>query len=198
MSKKVWWGLGAAGALMSLSIANPALAAGDSLVDVEEMLPVLGQPPTANDRLPEGIDPGELGDIRQSTVRSLGSDGTAEYWVARAGSSNLCLILNIPGGAEVSASACGPITSFYRTGIALGAGESPDRPERSVVAYLLPSDVEMAKLTPLLPSIESSTYNARSNMLSMPWHGETMLPEVELPRSNGEIFNFVPLENGES
>lgn len=190
--------LGVAGTLFLASIATPVIASteGPSPVNVEQMVPALAERQAKKDLLPSNLDSERLGGVRLDTVRSLGSDATARYWVARAGSADICLLVHIPGGADVSASTCGPITEFYRSGLSLAAGENPDSPERSVQAYLLPDDIEISKLASLSLNARSSstTVDTEANMLTMRWHDGAQLAPVDVPRSNGQDFRLAPLQ----
>lgn len=193
MKREALGATGFAAALIVLSAAFSTAASGKPRVDVEEMLPILGASQTAHDRIPDGIDLDAIGGVRPETVRRLGIDDTAEYWVGRAGSARVCLILHISGGAEVTAATCGLITDFYKRGLALQAGENWKDPERSARVYLLPADVDAAKLSPMLTKIPSTSDGAEVNLLSEQPQGSSLLRPTDLPRDNEGVFRFTPL-----
>lgn len=83
------------GLLVALSTALPATARGGPQTSLEEMLPVLATSQGPSDRIPAAVDLAELGNPSPSSTRFLGSDGTADYWVARIGGSQVCLILYV-------------------------------------------------------------------------------------------------------
>jgi hypothetical protein len=193
MAGKILGATGVVAALIVLSAALPATAGGESRVEVEEMLPALGAPQTSADHVPEGIDLDALGGVRPETVRSLGTDETADYWVGRAGSSRACLILHLPGQEPITAATCGLIMDVYRQGLALDAGSQRDDPTRSAQAYLLPSDVDPAKLGSMLTKVSSNRDGDKTNLLSRQQLNTTPLQPAALPRNNGEVFEFTPL-----
>ncbi|MEV0155498.1 hypothetical protein AB0H57_17390 [Micromonospora sp. NPDC050686] len=193
MNRKILGATGVVAALIVLSATLAMTACGGSRADVEEMLPALGAPQTEDDRIPEGIDLDALGGVRPETVRRLGADDTAEYWVGREGSSRVCLILHIPGGAEVTAATCRSITDFYEKGLALEAGGNRGDREPSAQAYLLPIDVDTAKLSPVLTRVPSASDSIETNLLSLQSQDASSLQPTDLQRKSGKVFGFTPL-----
>ncbi|WP_422770228.1 hypothetical protein ACN28C_26420 [Plantactinospora sp. WMMC1484] len=193
MNRKALRATVVAAVLVVTSAALPATA--NEKVGVEEMLPVLGAPQVPGDRIPGGIDLDAIGGVRPETVRRLGSDDVAEYWVGRLGSSSTCLILHIAGGSEVTAAACGSITDFYNKGLALQAGESRNNPTRSAHAYLLPADVDATALSPMLTKVSSASDSTGPNLLSRQPQDAAPLQPTDLKRDKGNIFTFRPLSN---
>lgn len=178
--------------LLAISPAAASIGRGDGRVSLEEAVPALGEEKTQLDRLPRNIDVAVIRGIRLDSVRSLGSDGVGKYWVARSGSSSICVILRIIGGAQVTASSCGPIAEFYRQGIPIAAGEAMDRPELSVQAYLLPSDVEVSDVLPKVANRAEVT--SQSNLITARWYGGPLLSEVTVKRTGRQSFRFRPIE----
>lgn len=175
-------------ALSLVATALPAAADGSS-VNVEEMLPMLATPQTALDLVPKEVTLDSLGEIDADSVRAIGSDGVADYWVARSGTSQVCLILYIPGGNEVSASTCASLAHFYRAGMGLIAGESMTDPSRSTEVYLLPADINPSDLLVRMDS--SPLPKISANLLSM--RPSNSLRPADLSRMDGSIFNFNPI-----
>lgn len=193
MNKKALGIAGATAALVVTFAAIPATADEAPRVDVEDMLPVLGEPQTAHDHLPTEFPLDAFGGVRPETVRSLGADDKAEYWLGRAGSSNICLMLHIPGGAEITAATCGSITDFYKGGLALEAGAKRQSPNSSAQAYLLPSNVDAAALGSMLTKVSSGSDGIRANLLTRQSSDTTPVRPADLKRGSGEVFTFNPL-----
>ncbi|MFV2010477.1 MULTISPECIES: hypothetical protein [unclassified Micromonospora] len=182
-------------ALNVISTALPALAQDAPRVEVERMLPILALPQSVQDRVPEDVDLGHLGNVSRESVRFLGEDDIADYWVGRSGNTQVCLIVKISGGNGVSASACASVTDFYRTGLGLGAGESVNGSEGSIEAYLLPADIDPIDL-------------GAARHMKQAWQGRpdahllTVRPQVgsnwkgsEVERDNGISFRFTPISS---
>lgn len=109
-------------------------------VNVEDVLAVLNEPKAEYDNLPDGVDHAALGGIAPDSVRYLGQDALARYWVGVAHDSAVCLVTVIPDGNQIAASACASFPEFYEKGIGVVAGESREAGDRSTEAYLLPDD----------------------------------------------------------
>lgn len=183
-------------ALIGVATALPAITDDADRLDVAEVLPMLAMPQTAADSVPEVVRLDELGGVDETTVRSLGSDGTADYWVARAGQSGVCLVAHIPGGNEISASTCGTIADFNRRGLAIIAGQSRSDLSTSVEAYLLPSDVDVSAIASggmVMKSSGSATHRALLTVNPQ----DPRLQAAEVPRQHGDPFQFTPIQLAE-
>jgi hypothetical protein len=188
--------IGAVGvaAFVALATALPAIAEDGSRTSVEEMLPILASQQSASDRVPESVGISALGDISEESVRSLGGDGVANYWVARAGTSEVCLILEIPE-EKISASSCGSIADFYHHGISLAAGPSVDDPSSSTEAYLLPADIESSDIGVSKLHTEKQAMGLGAGLVtSRPQESPVRLSEVI--RDDGSVFEFAPVTLG--
>lgn len=95
-------GVAGVGALIALSTAFPTAAENKPQVTIKSVLPVLTAPQSQEDRLPAGMQPSQLGNVSPGSVRYLGSNAAAKYWVGQAGIAKVCLIVQIPGGNHVS------------------------------------------------------------------------------------------------
>jgi hypothetical protein len=180
---------GAAGALIvGAAFAAPAAQA-QSAVSLAELVPALSAPQTAADQVPAVVDLEALGVTDTSTVRALGSEGDASYWVARSGAEDICLIVHIAGGDEIGASSCGPVTSFASTGMGLMAGADPTIEESTAEGYLLPADVQIPGEAGV--SARSADPSSSANLLIVAPGDEVEAFETE--RADGSTFTFNPL-----
>ncbi len=180
---------GAAGVLIvSAALAAPAAQA-HSAVSLAELVPALSAPQTAADQVPAVVDLEALGVTETSTVRALGSEDGASYWVARSGAEDICLIVHIAGGDEIGASSCGPVTSFARTGMGLMAGADPSIEEGMAEGYLLPADVQVPGEAGV--SARSTNPSSSANLLIVTPEDEVEAFETE--RADGTTFTFNPL-----
>ncbi|QKW15621.1 hypothetical protein [Verrucosispora sp. NA02020] len=176
--------------LIVLSTALPAIAGDDSRTSIEEMLPVLAVQQSVQDRVPASVELDKLGNVSQESVRYLGRDDVANYWVGRAGTSQVCLILQISGGNEVSASTCTYVTDFYKKGLGLVAGGDGQTAE----AYLLPADIDPTELG-------AESYDPRqkgrvvpgANLLTVRSKATSGWKGSEVRRSDGSSFRFSPI-----
>lgn len=191
--KKSLGAAAAVAALIGVATALPAMTDDADRLDVEVVLPMLALSRTAADSVPKAVDLDNLGGIDEATVRSLGSDGTARYWVARAGRSGVCLIAHIPGGNEISASTCGTISDFNRRGLAIIAGQSRSDLNTSVEAYLLPSDVDVTAIASSSMLRKSSDNPAHPALLTVNPQ-DPRLQAAEVPREHGDPFQFRPIQ----
>lgn len=178
--------VGAAG-LMFAATAMPAAAT--STKPVEDVIPALAAPQTVADTAPSTINLDVLG-VEAADLRSLGSDDVADYWVARSGNEDVCLIAYIRGGNEVASSACVSIADFYRTGVGILTGESRDDPSRATEAYLFPADVDAGAVTQSGDARRSATTGSQF-IASRP--GDIDFAPTTLTRADGSAFAFSPI-----
>lgn len=177
-------------AFLALSTFASSSALGDAHLSVEQLIPQLDVAQTVADKVPDVVDLSALGAIDFDSIRSLGTDGVANYWVGRVGTSQLCLIMHIPNGYEVSAAACGEISDFHQQGIGLRAGESVNESERSAEAYLLPSDVQPSAIVAKYKLELREGTNA--GLLAVT-PGSLSAETITIPRMGSSDFSFVPL-----
>jgi len=180
-------------ALIALSAAVPATAGNSSAVGLEDMLPVLAVPQDDTDRMPHGIDLADLGGVSKDSVRAIGSDEAARYWVGRSGTSEVCLILQVAADSEMAASTCAPITEFYRNGLRLVAGKSADDPSSSAEAYLLPADIDLAAIGAPEARATARSVASSPNLVSGRPDQLEDLERVEVRREDGSTFYFNPI-----
>lgn len=178
-------------ALIALSTAVSATAGGSSTVTLEEMLPVLAAPQTDSDRAPDEIDLASLGGVLEDSLRWAGSSETGNYWVGRAGTSNVCLVLQLAADPLTSASACAPITEFYRIGLKLRV-EMGD-PSAAAEAYILPADIDVIAIGASQATATADVAVEGVNLVSGRPNELKGLKPSEVPRDNGMTFQFYPL-----
>jgi hypothetical protein len=178
---------GAGGLLLAATVIP---AAASPSVPVDEAIPALASPPqTEADAAPSVVNLDALG-VEASELRSLGSDEVADYWVARSGTEDVCLVAHIRGGNDVASSACVSIGDFYQSGIGLVTGESQDAPDRSTEAYLIPADVD-ATLDPHLDeALQAMTAEAQFVAVRP---GSIDFTRAEIERADGSTFVFTPI-----
>lgn len=164
--------------------AAPSMASSSSGTPLDQLIPELAVAQTSNDALPDNMKLEDLGPIDATSLRHLGEDELAEYWVGRSGSTQVCLIITLRDYPGVGASACGEATDFYNQGIALSTGNAEIKSE----AYLLPADVPIGELT-----------NAKSlsSGVGLLVAGSASIPtdSVEIIRPSGQTFTFSPLQD---
>ena len=186
--------VGTVAGLVVLTAALPASAAERS--DINDLVPAFATNQNAQDRSLESVSSEAFGALNADSVRWVGRKGTAEYWVARKGNSNVCLVMHIPGGMEVVAVTCAPAEDFYRKGLSLEAGGSPDEPDASAEAYLLPGDVDAGGIVSR-PELRTAALAAaagdRANLIVVE-PGKSGLSQAEVAREDGSGFHFVPLD----
>lgn len=182
-------------ALAVVAVALPASAEDKSRVQINEMVPAFAESQTEADKVPNTVNLGALGDIDEGTTRSLGSDDAAEYWVARSGPSDICLVMYLGGENELSSSVCGPIADFYRTGLGLRSGVDVNDPATSAEAYFLPADVALTDIAPDNISLKSNESAPSASLLTVQPENTDLKP-VKVPRADGSYFSFTPLFEG--
>lgn len=182
----------ATAAALSLGASTPAWAELPGTTAVGDVIPALATAQASNDMVPDGIDLVALGDINPDSVRSLGSDDLASYWIGQSVNGDVCLISYIPSGNEVAGSSCAGLPAFQQSGLAMITGEDVRDPSRSTEAYYLPDGVDVSDLG------SSRILNARvrpdgpSNFVSgRP--GSLELHAVKFQRPDGTTFRFTPL-----
>src|SRR5690625_5199876 len=138
----------AAGAILGglVAIVAPTVVHSSSQVTVEDMIPTLATPRSADDALPDDVDLSQLGAVDPATVRSLGNDGGTGFWVGLGESSKVCLIMTLSEGGEYAGSACVGQRDFYDGGVALALSDHTGSTIDEVEAYLLPADVDATSL----------------------------------------------------
>lgn len=184
--KKIVYGLGGVVALITTAVVAPSASASDGQ-QIESLIPAFERAQTPADRVPSTVDLFALGIYDDSTVRALGSDESADYWVARSGSSDVCLITHIAGGNEIAASTCVGVSSFYEAGLGIAAGDELPGHEKTAEGYLLPADVNLGRATDRTSGIRSSA--ADPNFLIA---DEAMEPAT-FEREDGSLFEFAPI-----
>lgn len=189
-SRRVIQGAVAAGAVGLFLAATALPAAASSAQPVEDVIPALAVPQSAADAAPDTVNLDALG-IDAHELRSLGSDDVADYWVARSGNEDVCLIAYVRGGNEVSSSACTSIADFYQTGLGIVTGESRSNPDRSTEAYLIPSDVD-ANLVPQVAEARQGAALAGTQFVAAR-PGSVDFVRAEVERSDGTTFVFTPI-----
>lgn len=190
-------------AIVAVGAVVPAYADNSDATSVETLLPELAQPQDPQDeKLAEEADLEALGGIDPESVRSLGADELGSYWLGRAGSSEVCLIVQAPGDYRVTSSTCTDIARFSETGLSLRTGESADR-ENNPEAYLMPADVPSHEVTALSGSSEiasrrSAESGAQSGLLVVrSGDASDLLDPATLQREDGSSFEFTPLGHEE-
>ncbi|MGO1544840.1 MAG: hypothetical protein ACTHXA_10935 [Gulosibacter sp.] len=173
------------------SLSFPVVSTAESAVTIEDMIPLLTQPQTKIDTVPESVDLEALGNISSASVRLAGEDALAQYWIGLTEASEVCLIMHIPTSG-ISASTCGLATDFYSSGLGLVAGESRDDPSSSAEAYLLPFDIDSSE-------VGASTSLSRDrgvegvNLVTVPYQANGLF-SVDVERANGGAeFHFDPI-----
>lgn len=184
-------GLIATTALVAGAIASPAIAS--STKPIEQVLPALSAGYVSADAIPEVVDLETFG-VLDEDVRAVGSDEVADYWIARQGSENVCLIIYIRGGNEVSSASCTTIADFNLSGLSLVTGEDRSAPDRSSEAYYLPADVATSEI-PGETNMRRSAGSDTQLIAGRP--GELGLNSSIVSRDDGSEFKFVPLESAE-
>ncbi len=170
----------------------------------EEASAILAAPKTDGDLMPM-LDRERLEDIRLDTVRSLGSAGDADYWVAVSEDDEICLITGfIEAESSITATSCSTLSRFFETGLAGGARGLAADGEVVSEAYLLPDDVNAEPLSEhvgeyLVPveapegiTAERATLQEEVNFFSLR-PGARGVPPVELDRTCGGPFTFSTL-----
>lgn len=187
---RVFQGAVMAGAAGLLLTATAMPAAASSAKPVEDVIPALAAAQTTADAAPSIIDLDALG-VDASELRSLGSDDVADYWVARSGNEDVCLVAHVRGGNEVASSACVSIADFYQHGLGIITGESQDTPDRATEAYLIPSDVNVD----LVPNGEEARLaEATSTQFVAARPGSVDFTRTEIERTDGSTFVFSPIQ----
>lgn len=174
-------------ALVVGATALPSIAEDPSRTTLVQMIPALSKQQTKGDLPTEAVDLSIHG-VDEESIRYLGADDVAKYWVAQSVSAEVCLVMHIPG-IEVSASSCAPITDFYRSGIGLKAGQSVDDPANSAEAYLLPSGISVSSI---LAEWDSTDLILLGENLVTVTSGTSLQP-VTVARNHGSDFYFSPL-----
>lgn len=179
--------VGVVGAVVALSVSIvPANA--DSGLSKVEMLPILAADQGASDMVPMRVDLETLGEIYPATTRLLYEDETTKVWVGENRVKEICLIVDV---ADVQASGCADMPSFYRHGIGLFTTANPGVPEMTASAYLLPSDVDPAVIDPSAGS--ANVRNVRYINLIVGDVVEAGGSPMTVTRPDGSDFTFTPL-----
>lgn len=177
-------------AILALTAATPAWSANTTAIS--EVAPILATAQTASDLPPAVVDLGALGGIDADTVRSLGSDEIASYWIGQTSNSDICLITHIRGGNEVASSSCRTIPEFNLMGLGLITGEGTDDPSRSAEAYYLPSDISLSEIgAPVQAEVSGRASTDGAFTSGRP--GSLDLDEADVKRADGSTFRFQPL-----
>ncbi|HEX7351624.1 hypothetical protein [Brachybacterium sp.] len=183
--------------------AVPAYADGAHSTPVETLLPEFDESQSAKDLvLAEEADLGALGGIDPASVRLLGEDELGTYWLGRAGSSEVCLVVQAPGEYEVTSSTCADIGQFSRTGLSLRTGETADA-DNNPEAYLMPADVSSSELEPYSASganfvPQTAEAGIRSGLLVVrSGDADRVLEPTKISREDGSTFEFTPLDDAE-
>lgn len=187
-----------AGSLVLVSLMSAGHAStSPKAISVADMLPEFDRAQQVSDLLPKAIEHDQLTDVTPSAVRHLGRDTTAQYWLARTGTSEVCFVLQMLETPDVSASSCGPLTAFYNSGISLALRQGSDDPGQSIQAYVFPSDVNPSDVIPEKSMRRDLSTQGTSQispqLVSMPWNGNEALDTLEMERPSGQEFHFQPL-----
>lgn len=180
-------------ALIALATAVPATAGSSAAVSLDKMIPALAAPQTDADHVPADVDLSGLGGVDEATVRSLGSDEAAHYWIGRAGTSEVCLIMQLMADSEVAASTCTELAHFYRAGMSLLAGKGAQEPESTAEAYLIPADVVVPTESAASRAAGAQGASASPQFISGRPDQLRDLEQFEVRRDDGSIFRFTPL-----
>jgi hypothetical protein len=180
----------AAAAGLALAASTPALA-GTGAMPIADVVPALKVAQTQADVPPSIVDLEALGNIDPASLRAVGSDDVASYWVGQSSTTDICLITYIRGGNEVSGSSCRSIPDFQQFGLAMITGEDTSDPTRSAEAYYLPADISVDSVG----ATEHTATNARSTTSNFTAGrpGALDLSVADVPRGDGSTFHFQPL-----
>lgn len=183
-------------ALATFVGGSAAISQSDGIeIAVDEILPISASIQTDQDRALALLD-ADLSEhhISVDALRSVGSDGVADYWIALEGTSKVCLLGYIPGDKWVAASTCSTVADFYRVGIGLGIGNSESR---DVQAYLLPGDILPEQLNlPAGVSLVNTVETGGATLVSFD-PTATAPSEYQVQRKNGVTFQFTPMDSRE-
>lgn len=181
-------------ALIGLTAASPATAGNSSAVGLEEMLPVLAEPRTDADGVPESVDLVALGNISEDSVRLLGNDHAGTYWVGTTSTDDVCLVMQTASDPDMAASTCAPIGAFYRNGLRLMAGKGMGQPTSNTQAYLFPADIRVPGAEALAPFTRSTSDVGPSGTFISGLLGELDgIDAFDVSREDGTTFQFVPI-----
>ncbi|POX67120.1 hypothetical protein C3481_02330 [Microbacterium sp. Ru50] len=172
--------------LLAAAVVAPSASATDGQ-QIATLIPAFERTQTPDDRVPSTVDLFALGIYDDSSVRALGSDEDADYWVARSGSSDICLITYIAGGNEIAASTCVSASSFYESGLGIAAGDALPGFEKTAEGYLFPADVKLSEATD-----RSSTMRASATEPTFLLADEAAEPAT-FEREDGSLFEFAPI-----
>lgn len=181
-----------------MAAASPALAGG-GVIPLEDVAPILSTTQTTADLPPTYIDLHVLGDIDPASVRAIGHDEVADYWVGQSTANDICLITAIRGGNEVAGSSCRSLVEFNQFGLAMITGEDASDPKRSAEAYYLPGDVTLSDVGATesngsnLRVAEGANSSQPMDGLAAGRPGTLDLEARDVERSNGSTFHFKPL-----
>lgn len=189
--KKLSITLGAATAIAAAMSFIPNSASGEGRLTIEEMVPALASKKTENDEFPGQIGKTILTDIDEESIRAVAQDERANYWIAKSGTTNICLIAHIPGGYEVAASTCAPATTVFNQGMGLLVSEA-GADERTVEAYLLPQDVDAESIAAANPGTRILANDDAKIVTRFPDEAEG-IQVTTAARSSGGDFILTPL-----
>lgn len=187
MDVKVAGPLAIGATLVGASILLPGAAVPPDSTP-EEFIPVLFSEQSKEDAIPSLLNASEL-DIELKSVRLVGADDVATYWVGTSPTKDLCLVAYIQAEEWVAGSSCVPITDFYQSGLGLGL----EGASGSTEAYLLPEDVAPSAVG-LAQGGDAARKQAefQANLVTVSL--DTAPPAAtDFIRPNGVGFQFVPL-----
>lgn len=181
-------------AALSIGLSVGSFQETGTEVDLESLLPASTQDQSVKDRelVSLGIDLNDH-NLAVDDLRSVGSDGTADYWITGK-DSQVCLAGYIPGEDWVFASTCSTVSEFYRQGIGLELGKGEGS---ATEAYLLPADIDEGQIVlPRGASIFSTVESEGAVLFSVDPSGQR--PEkTRVERENGIDFQLLPLTHPE-
>ena len=174
----------------------PAFAASGATA-LGDVAPELARPQTPADLPPAAVDLQRLGGIKADTVRSVGHDDVADYWIGQSSATDICLITAVRGGNEVAGSSCRSLAEFNRFGLAMITGEDVGRSDRAAEAYYLPADISTSSIS-AAPSTRITSLNTRGlpatdENLAAGRPEKLSLHAREIARGDGSTFHFEPL-----
>lgn len=182
----------------ALSVAAAALPAATAApgATLDESLPLATTTQSQQDRTPDIIELSDL-QVAPDSIRRVGSDGIADYWVGSNEGNEVCLIAHIPKDNWVAGSTCVSIIDFYRSGVGLGLEKSNLDQPISIEAYLLPADITQTEIgLRERDGVGSTNRDYRANLVSVEPSNSLADLTLEIERENGVRFQFVPLVKG--
>lgn len=161
-----------------------------------ESLPLAVTTQTEQDKTPDAIELSDL-QVAPDSIRRIGSDGVADYWVGTNEANEVCLVAHIPHDQWVAGSTCVSIIDFYRSGVGLGLEKLAIDQPTSIEAYLLPADIAYSEIgLRERDGVDSLRTEYQANLVSVEPYSSHADLNLELERENGVRFLFVPLVKG--